>query len=199
MLKHIHTLIGAGAGLIGLLAFIPYSISTVRGITKPNCATWLIWTLVGGLLAVSFASEGDIHAIWVPICYFIGPLLITILSLRYGHTSWNKLDTICVIAAIISLIPWFLAKNAILTLLINVLIDSTGAIPTLVKTYHEPETEDFTAWLFFLIANTFNLFAITKWNLADIYPVYLFILSAVMIGLIYKDKIKAFLSANKME
>ncbi len=61
------------------------------------------------------------------------------------------------------------------TLLINVAIDATGAIPTLIKSYYEPETEDFTAWLIFFIANTLQLIAIQDWNLCC-HLSYLFIL-----------------------
>ncbi|EKD71766.1 MAG: hypothetical protein ACD_46C00103G0007 [uncultured bacterium] len=187
---NIHEIIGIIAGILALAGYIPYIISILRGKTKPNRASWFIWALVGGLLAFSYFAEGDPHAIWLPIGYFIGPFITAVLSIRYGYSEWTRLDTFCIIAALISIIPWVLSQDAILTLIINVIIDAAGAIPTLVKSYYEPETEDFTAWLIFFIANTLQLFAITIWNLSAIYPIYLFFLAGIITYFIVKDKIK---------
>ncbi|MDX1900901.1 MAG: hypothetical protein SFW66_02725 [Gammaproteobacteria bacterium] len=188
-MQNFHEIAGIVAGVLSLFGYVPYIVSILRGKTKPNRATWFIWTLVGGLLAVSFAATGDRHAIWLPIGYFIGPLITMILSIRYGYAVWSRLDTFCVVAAVISIIPWILSKNAMLTLWINLFIDATGAIPTLIKSYHEPETEDFTAWLIFFIANTLELFAVETWNLAAAYPIYLFFLAGSIVLFILKDKI----------
>jgi hypothetical protein len=172
-----YEMLGIIAGILAIGGYVPYIYSTARGITKPNRATWIIWTIVGGLLAFSYIAEGDQHSIWLPLGYFIGPLIVAILSFRFGYAEWTRLDTICMVAAAISIIPWILSDNATLTLLINVAIDASGAIPTLVKTYREPETEDFTAWFIFFVANTLQLFAIEMWNIAALYPIYLFFLA----------------------
>ena len=189
-MHNIHEILGIIAGILALLGYIPYIISIISGKTRPNKATWVIWSIVGALLAFSFLAEGDKNAIWLPLGYFLGPLIIAVLSLRYGYSVWGKLDKICIIAAIISILPWVVLKDATLTLLINVLIDSTGALPTIVKSYREPKSEDFSAWLIFFIANTTQLFAISDWNIAAIYPIYLFLLAGTIVILLLKGKIR---------
>lgn len=189
-MNNIHYTIGIIAGIFSLLGYIPYIISILRGITKPNKATWIIWTLVGALLAFSYTAAGDGNAIWLPLGYFFGPLVTAILSLWYGYSEWSKLDKICLVAALLSVIPWVLSKDATFTLLINVFIDSTGAIPTIVKSYKEPETEDFTAWFIFFVANTLELFAISKWDLSSVYPIYLFFLAGTIVIFTFKGKLK---------
>ena len=189
-MHNIHEIIGIIAGILALLGYIPYIISIISGKTRPNKATWVIWSMVGALLAFSFLAEGDKNAIWLPLGYFLGPLITAVLSLRYGYSAWSKLDKICIIAAMISILPWLVSKDATLTLLINILIDSTGALPTIVKSYREPKTEDFSAWLIFFIANTTQLFAISDWNTAAIYPIYLFLLAGTIVVLLLKDKMK---------
>lgn len=190
-MDNIHEILGIVAGILALVGYIPYIASIIKGKTQPNKATWFIWTLVGGLLAFSYVAEGDKYSIWLPLGYFLGPLITAILSLRYGYSKWSTLDKICIVAAVISILPWLLSKDASLTLIINVFIDSAGAIPTVVKTFREPETEDFTAWLIFAIANTIQLFAISFWNVAAIYPVYLFILAGTILLFIVRGKILA--------
>lgn len=183
--------IGYIAGMLALGGYIPYIIAILRGQTKPNRATWLIWTIVGGLLAVSYIAAGEnSKSIWLPIGYFVGPFFTALLSIRYGYSAWSKLDSICVLLALLSLIPWLLTHNPITTLAINVFIDLLGAVPTLVKTYREPETEDLTAWFIFFVANTLQLFAIETWNLTALYPLYLFFLAGSLTILILKDKIR---------
>lgn len=189
-MNNVREIIGIIAGILALLGYIPYIISIIKGKTLPNKATWFIWTVVGALLAFSYLAEGDENAIWLPLGYFLGPLIVAVLSFRYGYSAWSRLDKICIIGAGISILPWVLSKNATLTLLINVLIDMAGALPTLVKTHREPETEDITAWLIFFIANTIELFAISSWNISTIYPIYLFLLAGAIVVLILKDKIK---------
>lgn len=191
-----HESIGLIAGILAIGGYIPYIIAILRGQTKPSRATWLIWTIVGGLLAVSYFAADNPSAIWVPISYFIGPLITAVLSIRYGYSEWTKLDSICVILAILSLIPWALTHDPITTLLINVFIDCTGAIPTIVKTYKEPDTEDLTAWFIFFLANTLQLFAIKAWGLDELYPIYLFVLAGSMTLLIVKGKIRLLTSEH---
>lgn len=190
MQKETYELLGLTAGVLSIAGYVPYVISILRKKTLPNKATWIIWTIVGGLLAFSYVAEGDPNTIWLPIGYFVGPLVVAILSFWYGYMEWTRLDKICLIAAIISVIPWILSSNATATLLINVFIDSTGAIPTLVKTFREPETEDFVAWFIFLVANTLQVVAISYWNLAAIYPIYLFFLAGAMVIFILRNKLK---------
>ncbi|RDI39056.1 hypothetical protein [Aquicella lusitana] len=189
-MDNIHETLGIIAGILAISGYIPYIISIFLGKTRPNKATWFIWALVGALLAFSYIAEGDIKAIWLPLGYFLGPLITAILSIWYGYTAWSRLDKACIVIAVLSIIPWLLSKDANLTLIINVLIDATGAIPTIVKSHREPDTEDATAWIIFFIANTIQLFAITVWNIAAIYPIYLFLLAGAIVFFILKDKIK---------
>jgi hypothetical protein len=179
---------GIVAGVLSLVGYVPYIYETVKGETRPNKATWIIWTIVGGLLAFSYLAEQGLSSSWLPLGYFLGPLVVAILSFWYGYSTWTRMDVVCIIAAGISIIPWILSNNPTLTLLINIFIDSAGAIPTLIKTYYEPHTEDLKAWLIFFIANTIQLFAVTTLNLALIYPIYLFLLAGSLVIFILKGK-----------
>src|SRR3990167_6959024 len=190
LMSNLYEILGIIAGILALVGYIPYIYTTVRGKTRPNKATWIIWTVIGGLIAFSYLFEVDKNTIWLPLGYFIGPLIVAILSFRYGYSKWSKLDIACLVVGALSIIPWIILDNAIFTLLINVFIDATGAIPTVVKTYREPETEDFSAWTIFFVANTLELLAIEQWNLAAIYPIYLFILAGLIVFFIMKNKVK---------
>jgi len=53
-----HSLLGKIAGALSFLAFVPYVLATLRGKTRPNRATWIIWSAVGVTLLASYAVAG---------------------------------------------------------------------------------------------------------------------------------------------
>jgi hypothetical protein len=178
-------IIGRIAGIISLVGFVPYILTILQGKTRPNRVTWWIWTVIGGMLCASYYSAGARYTLWVPISYVIGPLTIAVLSIKYGEGGWNKFDRLCLYGASVSLVLWWLLGSPLIALMINILIDLFGALPTIRKSYYEPETEDRLSWSLFLTGNSINLSAIQNWSLAtSIYPLYLLSISAIIMTLI---------------
>jgi hypothetical protein len=155
-----------------------------------NC---LIWTIVGTILAISYyySSNPIILELLVPTAYVIGPLSITCLALFYGNIQYSNFDIGCFIAAILSLILGYMLHSPFLVLIFNILLDFFGALPTIHKTYIDPQSENFLAWSLFLTGNFINLVALPEWNVAlASYPVYLFTISFIITGLILRPKLQ---------
>ncbi len=183
------------AGIIGLLGYIPYILAIVKRKTTPNPATWWIWSVVGWAAFASYFAAGEHETFWLMLTYAIGPSIIGILSFKYGKAdALEKFDIACLIISFVSLILWQLTNSPILALTINLVIDATGALPTIRKTYLEPDTEDVLSWAVFWTGNTLNFVTILfsgDWNLASIpYPFYLFALASTMMVLILRKRIK---------
>lgn len=179
------------AGIVGLLGSIPYVFSILNGKTIPNPATWWIWSIVGWIAFFSYFAAGETETYWLMLSYAIGPSVIGLLSFRYGRVSaLEKFDIGCLFACSISLILWQNTANPLIALFIMLGIDIMGALPTIRKTYVDPDTEDVIPWLFFCAGNTLNFFSILifeEWNVVSIpYPLYLFILSFTMLSLASK-------------
>ena len=102
------TLIGIFAGLIGLLGYLPYIITTVKGKTKPNRATWWVWGFLGIVQLFSYYhSESNFDsAAWLLACYTLCQIIMALLSIKFGEGGWDKLDKICFIGVIFSIILW---------------------------------------------------------------------------------------------
>lgn len=169
---------GAAAGVLSLAAFAPYALSAIRNPNKrPHRATWCIWTLVGILLAIGNYSNGVRAGIWLPLSFILGPALLAIISLKHGEGGWSLLDRFCITGALVSAGIWWMTDDPFLMLLINIGIDALGAIPTIKKSYHEPEAEDPIFWYLASAATALNLVAIETWSVAAaVYPVYMFLL-----------------------
>ena len=192
-MSDIHGTLGLAAGIMSLFGFIPYILAVVRGQTHPNCATWWIWTVVGGLLCVSYYSTGARESIWVPVSYVFGPLVTALLSLKYGEGGWARLDRVCLSGSVVSVPLWWLSGLPIAALMINILIDLCGALPTIRKSWSDPSSEDRLAWLCFLTGNTLNLLALSEWPLeVSAYPLYLFFVSLIVSILIIRPLIESF-------
>jgi len=179
-------LLGQMAAIIVLAGYFPYIISTIRGRTRPNRATWIIWAIVTIIIAVSYAESGATSTLWVAIVNAAMSVCVALLSLKYGVGGWTPFDRACLFASLASLALWQLSGSPLTALGINVLVDAIGALPTIRKAYYEPETEDRLTWVLYLIGYTVNLAAVDAWNLAiAAYPAYLFCLCAVMVWLLF--------------
>ena len=131
--------IGIIAGVIAFIAYIVYIRSILKGETKPNKATWWIWTFMGAVIGVSYYFSGAENTIWVPFVEFIGPFSIALLSLKYGEGGLeDRTDIICLTGAIISIILWIIFKNPVVALVTNLAVDSFALIPTIKKSSKSP-------------------------------------------------------------
>lgn len=190
--------IGIVAGFIGLLGFVPYLVTIVQGKTRPNRASWWIWGILGLILGISYYSSGATNTMWVPACYAFCQLITAILSLKYGEGGWNRLDRLCLLGVGVSLILWWWFNSPVVALLFNLVIDCFGALPTIKKSYYEPENENALSWIIFLTANTLNLFALDHWSVElSAYPFYLFCLSATIAALLWLPKLQIQLTSYK--
>lgn len=182
-------LIGKLAGVISLSAYFFYIYAIVRGTTKPNKATWWILTLVGSMIAASYFASGGRNAIWIAISYVVGPLLVAILSLRYGEGGWSKLDKVCLAGTVVSFFVWIFLNSPFLALLVNIFIDFLGLLPTVKKSYLRPWTEDRFAWTLTVAACVLNLFALENWGPEiSLYPIYLVVINGIVAIFLFRKK-----------
>ena len=189
-----HFLFGWSAGLLSFLAFIIYYITIINGKTLPNKATWLILTIVGILVSVSYYSIGAKETIWVSISYVVGPLIAFLLSLKYGESNWTILDRTCLSISIVSILVWSFTESAIIVLLINIFIDFLGIIPTIKKSYINPESEDYIPWLITTIASLLNILAIQDWVFSIyVYPIYMIVFNTIITIPLFLFRFRTFL------
>ena len=190
MIMDWHSIIGILAGIIGLLGFLPYITLTIKRKNRPNRASWWIWGILGVITGITYYYSGATSTIWVPVCYAICQIIIAVLSIRYGEGGWNRLDKFCLAGAGFSLLLWWLLDSPLLALLFTLLIDLFAAIPTVIKSYTNPEQESCFSWTVFLVANTLNMIALDEWNISLVaYPFYLFYLSSTLTILLWLPKV----------
>lgn len=149
--------LGFISGLFLISGYIPYIREVISGSTKPNRASWIIWSLSTAIILFGVKETGTNEAIWVPIADAIGCFIIFVLAIKKGTGGWSLTDRVAFSICVISLGVWWFTGNPLIALLTNLCIYTSGYIPTIKKSINHPETESLTAWSLFLIGVILNL------------------------------------------
>src|SRR3989344_4705733 len=169
-----YTLYGQIATSIITIAYLPYVISILKNKTKPDKTTWLILFLIGIITFITYRDVGANATLGVALANVIGPLIIFLLSLKFGEWWKNISDFKYLIFSLIAIILWQTYKSALVGLMFNLLADFIAFIPTIKKSFSRPRTEDLLTWCLFTVGNIINLFAIEQWKFdIVIYPAYI--------------------------
>src|SRR3989338_276087 len=129
------------AGILALIGNIPYLRDILQKKVTPHAYTWLLWTIVSGIIFFGQVAKGaGLGALPTAVSETF-TLIIFLFSLKYGFKHITKTDTIFLIIALLGIIPWILTKDPTASVIIVVSIDLIAFIPTLRKTWKYPRTE----------------------------------------------------------
>lgn len=188
-----HQSIGIIAIIIGFIGYIPYLYDMFRGKTKPHIFTWTIWVLLEftsfGIQIKNGAGAGS----WVTLFSALVALIVVIYAFKYRNLTISKIDWVCFIGAVISLILWLLFNQPLIAVILLILTDLLAFIPTFRKTWNLPHDETLfeygMASLKFIVA----FFAFSSFSIVTVmYPAYLVIanITFVIFALIRRNAIK---------
>ncbi len=187
----IQAFFGIAAGVLALLPCPFYIQGILRGDTKPDRVTWWILALISGMIAASSWASGARDTVWFPAAYTLSFTIIALFSLKYGDGPFHLhlLDRVCLVLALVSAALWWSLEAPFLSLLMNICTECIALLPTMVKAYQRPWTEEKRAWVITTLASMLNLLAVTSWSLAIVlYPVYALITNVGITALILRHK-----------
>lgn len=173
--------IGLVSGFIVIVSVIPYAIRTHQAKIRPNPTSWILWTLIGLTLLLTYKSSSAESNVWPAVFGFTNPLLITIFLVK-NREKWKKLEgfeIICLIIGLISLSFWSVYYDdrdmAQYALYIAILADACAAIPTVAFVWRFPKDDRPFAWTLFAIGYGLAIFAIPESTISNfILPLYMF-------------------------
>jgi hypothetical protein len=166
-------IIGVAAGIVAVAAMIPYIASILRGTTRPNRTSWLIWTIVALVLFSSYRGSGASDTIWLAAAYVAIPATILFFSFKFEGARPSPIEWACLTGALIGIAAWITLRSPPAALFICIAVDALGAIPTLRKAYREPRSENLAGWGIAFAAALLNLLAIEDWSpQISLYPLY---------------------------
>ncbi len=124
-----------------IIAFVPYIWSTVKGKTKPHLFTWIIWTIVAGVVASAQFIKGAGPGGWATILCTGIYFSIAILSIRMGERTITKSDWFAFMGALTAIPLWWVTDDPMWSVILVTIIDSLGFYPTFRKSYSKPHQE----------------------------------------------------------
>ena len=169
-------------GLAGVTASIAYLLifrDVLRGESRMNIATWLVWTVVNTVVTASIIASGFTHP-WMNLVFTGGAAIVSVLSLRGGSWKWGGIETICFLIALAAMARWYIG-GPMLAIVLSVSAMFVGGIPQLIDTFNDPQSQKFRNWALFLISCVLSLVGAPTWDLAHaLYPIMGGVLNGLM-------------------
>lgn len=183
-----------GTLILSLISPVSYTKSMLAGKSKPHRVTrFIVWLAsIAGMLGVLHSSNisGQIFA----LIFFLRATYLLAMSLKYGVNGTSRIDLYCLGLGLLALLAYVTTHNGIITISLGILADLIAYIPTFIKTYHNPESED---PLFFTIeglASLLGILAIWQLRVDILFPIWFLISCVIVVSLIYRKRLTRFFS-----
>lgn len=177
---------------INLLGGISYIKDTLQGKAKPNRVSWGLWFVVAMIAFSAEISQGvGIQALTTFMVGF-APLLIFLASFVNKKAYWKitKFDLLCGALSIIGIILWQITKMGNLAILFAIFADFMAGLPTIIKSYSFPETENWIEYMSSTISVTIAIFTFKSWTFAYYaFPLYIFFYDLIVLIFLAKPKL----------
>ena len=188
-MSQIDFLVAAGliSGLLSALAYAPYVFDTLRGSTRPQRASWFIWSVLASISFFAQIAEGAVQSLWFAGVQTGATVLIFLLSLKRGTGGLHSLVDIAILCvAAMGVALWIYTDTPAYALIIAIGVSLLGGTVTITKAYAAPNSETLSTWATCFIASGFAMLAIgsVDWMLLA-YPAYLFTLNGAIVLAIF--------------
>jgi hypothetical protein len=184
MIDQKFVLLGA---LINLIGSSTYVFNTLKGKTKPNRVTWFLWAVAP---LIAFSAQIDEGARWESLMTFMvgfGPLMIFLASFINRKAFWKitKLDIVCGAISVLALILWLVTGTGLIAIIFSILADFLAGVPTIIKSFKEPETEHHSVFRNGAISASITLLTIKRWEFSNYgFALYILLICLLLYGLI---------------
>jgi hypothetical protein len=167
-----------------IIGGIPYLVDIHNKRVHPHILSWIGWSFITALGGAAMLASGS-H--WVVALLFANTLLCFTIAgysiiRKVGVWSSSVYDFLFFSLGILGLVLWQLLDAPIVALVLAIFADLSFGLPTIIKTYKNPESEAFFPWLASSISGVLSFFAIAHFNFSEVaYPVYLFTFDTIVL------------------
>lgn len=174
---------GLLSALLCFFAFLPYLRDTLFRTTRPQRASWLIWSVLSSIAFAAQVYEGASASLWFAGAQVAGTVNVFAASIFRGTGGiTSRRDCAVLSVAGIGLVLWYFTDTAAYALAITIAISLLGGTVTVAKAYARPESETGVTWLLSLFGSITAMFAVgTPDPVLLAYPVYLFVLNGAIL------------------
>ena len=172
---------------LAIYSTVPYVQSILKRKTKPHQLSWLVFTIMNGIVFFSQYFAGGRASVLISLAFFAGSTLIFLLSLKYGVHNSSKWDKALFVFALLTIVVWLITKNNALAIWLTLLIDLAATTMTILKIKSDPYSEEPFPWLIATMAYVFTILTLygQPLNILYVRPLYGLISCAAVVSPIY--------------
>ncbi|QZY52432.1 hypothetical protein [Leucobacter tenebrionis] len=176
----------AGAAL-GLIGSVRYAVAITRGLVRPNLVTWSLWASAPLIAFFAQLDSGVGLPAVMTLAAGVGPLIVIATSLvsRRHFARLRPFDAICGIVGAVALAVWFGLGAAPVAVLFAVAADAAAALPTVLKVWRHPDSENTLFYVLVGVGAVITLLTITVWTpQAAAFAVYQLAICVILVAVI---------------
>ncbi|TSA46473.1 hypothetical protein D4R52_00495 [bacterium] len=188
---HYLVLLGVAVNFYGTAVYIR---DIIRGQTKPNLVSWVLWAVAPLIASAAAFSSGIRWAVLPTFSVGFGPVLVilTVLLKRNGVWRPTKFDYVCGGSSVIALILWIITKQPYIAIAFSVIGDGLAALPTLKKAWQFPATESGITYVAALFNMLTTIAALQIYNFSELaFPIYNVAINIAISFAIYRRRLFA--------
>lgn len=161
MSKEVIGLIAVG---LVFIAYIPYIRDILRNKVKPHPFSWFVWGITASSIFMLQTANGSGSGAYTTATVAVFAFSVFFLSYKRSKVKIKPLDIICLSIALTGVGLWLFVDNPVLSILILLVVELTGFIPTVVKGWRKPYDDSITLWGTNSMRHLAGFFAIQQYN-----------------------------------
>lgn len=171
------------AAALNLAGCLAYSVHTLRGKVHPNGVTWLLWSVAPLIAFAAELSQGVGITAVTTLSVGLGPLLVfgSALARKGTLRRPSRGDLACGTMSLLALAAWWRTSQPEAAVALSIAADALATIPTLVKAYRDPLSED--SWVYSCVAagSLLTLITVPQWSFTSAgFPGYLLLVCGTL-------------------
>lgn len=147
-----------------ILADVKYIREIFYGSVKPQRVTWGIVSLLNGIAVANQMASGGKDSVTVFIVLTALTGFIFLLSLKYGVGGTSRFDMAILTIALLGIVLWQVFDVPLYSILASAIVATAAMIPSILKAYDKPETEDLFMWTASTIAVIFMVLSVGSFS-----------------------------------
>jgi len=175
-------ILGTTAVVIAVVSYIPYFKDIFTGKTKPHAFTWLVWAILNGIAFAGQVHDNGGAGAWAVGFTTLATFSIFLIALVKGEKDIRRFDWLCLGGAVLSLIPWLITSEPLISVVLITIIDVFGFLPTVRKSIRKPRQETLSTYALSTLKYGLVVIALQSYTLVTVlFPLSIAILNGLFV------------------
>jgi len=181
----IKIILGILATILAFVAYVPIYYGIFFGTVRPHIYTYIVWVVTGSVAYTASLISGGAAGAWSLGFTTLLVIGIALLCFRYGTKDITKSDKLVLALAILSVIPWILTKDPLISVILVTFIESFAFLPTVRKTWNDPHSEYYWPWIINIAKHSLIILAVGSYSITTVlYPAFFVLVNIILAAVI---------------